>query len=241
MKGDQFVEDLLRLVNRGRAGFQAFAATVDLIGIKDQMVKRKHEARARLDDLQQGLGEALWFFPGGEEYRVCFAGDSVFVVRELEPDADTGSLWASFRGHIYALAGFLDDMDRQIGNPGLRVVVAAGPLFQLSEPDSWKKLPWRRETANWLVLTGATAALSKCTEAEALGSAAGFLTGYCWHEQPTPAGSFLGTRLQKVPLEYAQRPPLYETFYKEMVARADQTATLPGWQANSALHPTGAE
>jgi hypothetical protein len=241
MRGDQFVEAVLRLVDRGREGFQAFAATVDLIGIKDQMVKRKHEARARLDDLQQGFGEALAFFPGGEEYRVCFAGDSVFVVRELEPGADTGSLWASFCGHIYALAGFLDDMDRQIGNPGLRVVVAAGPLFQLTEPDSWKKLPWRRDTANWFVLTGAAAALRKCVKAEALGRAAGFLPGYCWHEQPAPAGSFLGTRLQSVPLEYAQCPALYERFYREMVARADKTATLPGWQANSALQPTGAE
>ncbi len=240
MKGDAF-EDLLRLVNRLRHGFQAFAATVDLIGIKDQMAKRKHEVRSRLDDLQQGFGAALSVFPGAEKYRVCFAGDSVFVVREREPEADTGSLWASFCGHVYALAGFLDDMDRQIGNPGLRVVVAAGPLYQLSEPDSWKKLPWRRETANWFVLTGASAALSKCTEAEALGSAAGFLAGYCWHEQPTPAGLFLGTRLQKVPLEYAPQPSLYEMFYKEMVARADQTATLPRWRANSAPHPTGAD
>jgi hypothetical protein len=64
------------------------------------------------------------------------------------------------------------------------------------------------------------------------------LTGYCWHKQPTPAGSFLGTRLQKVPLEYAQRPALYEAFYKEMVARADQTAALPAWQANRALQAT---
>jgi len=233
MKADQFFEDLLRSVDRCREGFQAFAATVDLVGIKNQMVKRRDEARARLDDLQQGFGEALSLFPGGGEYRVCFGGDSVFVVRELEPDADTGPRWAAFCGHIYALAGFLDDMDRRIGNPGLRVVVSAGPLLQLSEPESWKKLPWKLETANWFVLTGAAAALRKCMEAESLGTAAGFLTGYCWHERPAPTGSFLGTRLQKVSLEYAQQPALYDTFYREMVARADQTAALPGWQTNS--------
>jgi hypothetical protein len=238
IKGDQFVEDVLRLVNRSREGFQAFVATVDLVGFKNQMVERKDEAKARLDDLQQGFGEALLFFPGGEEYRVCFASDSVFIVREAEPGADTGSLWASFCGHIYALAGFLDDMDRQIGNPGLRVVVAAGPLLQLSKPESWKKLPWWPEMTNWFVLTGATDALRKCMEAESRGSAAGFLAGYCWHEQPTSAGSFLGTRLQKVLPEHAQRPALYETFYKEMVARADQTAALPGWQP-STQDPTG--
>jgi hypothetical protein len=45
-------------------------------------------------------------------------------------------------------------MDRQIGNPGLRVVVAAGPLLQVSDPESWKKLPCKLETANWFVLTG---------------------------------------------------------------------------------------
>jgi hypothetical protein len=133
------------------------------------MVKRKDEASARLDDLQQGFGGALSIFPGGEEYRVCFATDEVFVVRELEPGADAGPLWASFCGPIYALAGFLDDMDRQIGNPGLRVVVAAGPLLQVSDPESWKKLPCKLETANWFVLTGAADALRKCMEAESLG------------------------------------------------------------------------
>lgn len=172
MEGDQFAEDMLRLVNRGREGFQAFAATVDLVGIKNQMVKRKDEARARLDDLQQGFGGALSIFPEGEEYRVCFATDEVFVVRELDPGADAGPLWASFCGHIYALAGFLDDRDRQIGNPGLRVVVAAGPLLQVSDPESWKKLPCRLETANWFVLTGASGALQKCMKAESLGKKA---------------------------------------------------------------------
>jgi hypothetical protein len=111
------------------------AASVDLIGMKNLMARRPGEARARLDDLQQGFGEALIFYPGGEAYRVCFAGDSAFVVRELDPDADEGAVWTSFCGHIFALAGFLNDMDRGTGNPGLRVVVAAGPLFQLSKPD----------------------------------------------------------------------------------------------------------
>lgn len=226
----ELLDDLLAVVRRSREGFRAFAASVDLIGMKNLMATRPADARARLDDLQQGFGEALILYPGGEAYRVCFAGDSVFVIRELEPDMDEGTVWGSFCGHMFALAGFLHEMDQGIGNPGLRIVVAAGPLFQLTKPDSWRTLPWSRETTNWFVLTGANVALAKVWEAEKTGRRGGFEPGYCWHEKPGAPGTFLGTALRKIGMEYAQRPALYLDFYQEMVRHADRTAQLERWR-----------
>ena len=52
-------------------------------------------------------------------YRVCFAGDSVFVIREIEPEAQVAPIWASFCGHMFAVAGLIHEMDQAIGNPGL--------------------------------------------------------------------------------------------------------------------------
>jgi hypothetical protein len=220
-------QDILELVRRSRSGFQAFAATVDLLGMKEDMAQRPPEARARLDDLQQGFGEALVFYPGGDAYRVCFATDSLFVVREIEPETKQADLWATFCGHIFELACFIHVMERNIGNPGLRVVIAAGPLFQLQEPESWRKLPCSQETGNWFVLTGASAALKKCIDAEACRSAGGFVGGYCWHEKPDAPGVFLGTSLKQLSPKTYQRPELYAEFYRWMVANADKQAALP--------------
>jgi hypothetical protein len=226
-------DDLLEAVKRGRDGFRAIAASIDLVGMKNLMARRPGEARARLDDLQQGFGEALIFHPGGEAYRVCFAGDSVFVVQELDPDAeaDEGAVWASFCGHIFALGGFLNDMDRGIGNPGLRVFVAAGPLFQLTKPDSWRTLPWSQETANWFVLTGASVALAKVWEAEKAGRGGGFDPGYCWHELLGAPGTFLGTTLRKIGPEYSRQRALYPEVYREMIHNANRKTQIEGWPA----------
>lgn len=223
-------DEFLELIRRGRGGFQAFAATIDLLGIGALMVKRPSEARARLDDLHQGFGESLAFYPGGEVYRVCFAGDSIFIVRELEPHAEAAGPWASFCGHVFALAGFLHDMETNFGNPGLRVVLATGPLFQLREPESWRRLPWSHETQNWFVLTGASVALKKCTDAEAGGKDAGFVGGYCWHDKPGVPGAFLGTSLRRLSPETYGRPGVYPEIYTWMVANADKQSDLSSWK-----------
>jgi hypothetical protein len=226
------LDHLFGAVRRGGDGFRAFAASVDLLGMRDLMTKNRGEARARLDDLQQGFGEALDLYPGGDQYRVCFAGDSVFVIRELDPSADEGVAWASFCGHMFALTGFLHDMERDIGNPGLRVVVAGGPLFQLTQPDIWRVLPWSQETGNWFVLTGASVALAKVWEAERAGRRSGFDGGYCWHEELGAIGAFRGTPLRSVDLVYARQPTVYPVLYQLMIQDADRTARLEGsWLA----------
>lgn len=223
------VAQVPEVAHRSAEGFRALAASVDLMGTSRQMAHNPHEARARLNDLQQGFGEALYFYPGGEVYRVCFAGDSVFVIREIELEAEVAPMWASFCGHMFAVACLIHEMDQKIGNPGLRMIVAAGPLFQLVDPESWKRLPWRDETQNWFVLTGATVALKKCTDAEARGTCGGFLGGYCWHEQPTEPGTFMGTRLETLPNQIARDRSQYVQLYNLMVSKAEQRATLPGW------------
>ncbi|HWX42705.1 MAG TPA: hypothetical protein VN345_16250 [Blastocatellia bacterium] len=80
-------EELLReLIVRGRAGFNAFCATIDLLGMSRMVTDDPTEARTRLDNLQQGFGDGLLLFPGGADYRVCFAADSLFVVKEFTPE-----------------------------------------------------------------------------------------------------------------------------------------------------------
>jgi len=54
----QSTDDFLNLVRRGREGFRAFAASIDLLGMKDLMVKRPHEALAILGDV---LGDVAAF------------------------------------------------------------------------------------------------------------------------------------------------------------------------------------
>lgn len=75
-------------------------------------------------------------------------------------------------------------------------------------------------------------ALAKVWEAEKAGRRGGFDPGYCWHEQPGAPGTFLGTALRKIGLEYARQPALYSDFYREMIRSADRRAQLEGWQAN---------
>ena len=63
-------EELFELIARGRRGFNTFFAIIDLLGIRSMMKSRIDEAHVRLDDLHQGFGDALIFFPGGEDYRL---------------------------------------------------------------------------------------------------------------------------------------------------------------------------
>jgi hypothetical protein len=53
---------------------------IDLLGAARLSLQNRHEAAARLNDLQGGFFDGLIdFFPGGDDYRICYAGDSVFV------------------------------------------------------------------------------------------------------------------------------------------------------------------
>jgi len=214
------------LAARGRPGFNAFCTSIDLCGIKCMMRKNLREARARLDDLQQGFGYALILFPGGEDYRVCFAGDSLFVVKELSPDDDWTKQWPIFCGHLFAMASMLQDMETNIENLGLRAIASYGQLFQLREPDSWREEPVSKYTRNWLVLTGATDALLKSTEAERQGKKSGFLNGYFWHEDPVKEFNYRGTPLCKVPPEQCCQPALYQKFYYDAIQKADKESVL---------------
>lgn len=219
-------DEVFKLVSRSRQGFNAFCATFDLLGIRSMMKNNPDEAKARLNDLQQGFGDALIFFPGGQDYRVCFAADSLFIVKELLPEDNWIEHWPSFNGHLFAIASLLHDLETNIGNPGLRVIISYGHLLQLSEPDSWRDKLISEYTENWLVLTGASDALIKCDEAERLGSKGGFVGGYCWHEEPDKEYSYLGTPLFKMQIEYNQQPNLYPDFYKEIRSKAVKMVKL---------------
>ena len=222
----EFESQIVAEIKRSRRGYGAFAASIDLLATQALMKMNSHEARQRVNDLQQGIGEALQFFPGGELYRVCFTGDSVFVIREIDPDEHTPLLWPVFCGHIYALASFMHDVDKRIGNAGVRAIIAHGPLFQLTDPDSWKRLPWQGQVRNWFVLTGPSIALTKCLNAEKAGRKGGFFSSYCWHERLEKVGTFLGTPLQALPLECAMHPELYAEVHSRMIAAADRSASL---------------
>ncbi len=177
-------------------------------------------------NLQQGFAEVLAFFPGGADYRVCFAGDSVFVVKELVPEAKIEDLWPTFCGHIYCIASFLNDIDRRIGNLGIRVVISYGALLQLYRPDSWRHELFAKFTKNWFVLTGASEAFTKTVKAEGLGKKCAFFNQYCWHEFPNEPDTYHGTPIKKISLELTGLPELYPLFYQEMCSKADRTARL---------------
>jgi len=83
-------QQVFELTKRMMPDFRAFCASVDLLGVEEGIARDPEEAKQRLNDLQQGFGEALIFFPGGEDYRVCFVGDSLFVVKELTPPENDG-------------------------------------------------------------------------------------------------------------------------------------------------------
>ena len=135
-------------------------------------------------------------------------------------------MWPSFCGHIFALASNVQDLDRKIGNPGVRVVISYGRLFQIYQPKSWRRYPIAEYTQNWFVLTGASEALIKCTEVERLGRRNGFQGGYCWHEIPGSERVYLGTPFFVIPLEHDQQPDLYPTFYELLCKRADKRVEL---------------
>jgi hypothetical protein len=226
MTEESFCNKVFDLAARGRPGFNAFCTSIDLYGMKYTMRKNPREARARLDDLQQGFGYALTLFPGGEDYRVCFLGDSLLVVKELSPDDDWTDQWPVFCGHLFAMASILQDMETNIGNPGLRAIASYGRLFQLREPDSWRQEPISKCTRNWLVLTGASDALRKCHDAENQGHKSGFLGGYFWHEDPRTEQNYRGTPLRKIPPDQCCQPALYRSFYYDAIQRAEKESLL---------------
>src|SRR5688500_5436474 len=113
-------EDFLRLIRRGRSGFQSFCAMIDLLGAARLSVQNRHEAAARLNDLQGGFFDGLIdLFAGGDGYRVCYAGDSVFVVEEIDPDSGWRAAWPRFCGHMYAISCLVNSLDTTISNVGL--------------------------------------------------------------------------------------------------------------------------
>ena len=62
-------------------------------------------------------------------YRVCFAGDSVFVIREIEPEAQVAPIWASFCGHMFAVAGLIHEMDEAMARR-----IEIWPVEKLNRP-----------------------------------------------------------------------------------------------------------
>ncbi len=219
-------QQVIELAKRMRSGYSAFCAYIDLLGMKNTMRLDPEEAIHRLDDLQQSFGDALLFYPGGKDYRVCFLADSLLVVKELTPEEKSEDCWPTFCGHIFALSSYVQELELNIGNPGLRVFVSYGQLFQIIEPDSWRQHPISEFTKNWFVLTGASDALIKCTQADKVGHIGGFEGGYCWHEVPDKESVYFGTPFYRIHPTQRLQPNLYPIFYKELCKRACKSVEL---------------
>lgn len=222
-----FGDDVVKLALRRRRGYQSFCAVVDLLGVRAMLKKRPSEAGSRLNDLQKGFGEATFFFPGGSDYRACFVGDSWFVVKEVTPDEQAEELWPAFCGHIYALTSFIYELEKGLGNPGLRVVVAAGPVSQVEEPDEWRYSHIAEETKHWFVLTGADQALVKSERAQRLGKRAGFFGNFFWFEVAGRENLFWGAPFRPFPAEEYQDPTLYPEFFDRLLKNHSAEAALP--------------
>ncbi len=213
-------------LKRTAPGHTAFCATIDLLGSRSMLVNNPDELADRLNELQQGLGPALLKFPGGENYRVCLAGDCIFAVREIGPEQDWKLNWPRFCGHIFALATELQGLERILGNPGIRLILSFGELVPLWDINHWNEKYLAQFTENWFVLTGVSVALNKCFEAEKLGSNGGFDPGYAWHEEMESPCSYNGTNFASIPGINQQGPEQYADIYKSMVAKATRKASL---------------
>lgn len=220
-------QEIIKLGKRMRSGYKAFCAYLDLLGMQKTMKLDPDEAIHRLDDFQQGFGDALLLFPGGEDYRVCFLADSLLVIKEITPEENNEDSWPFFCGHVFALASCVQELEKNIGNPGLRMFVSYGQLYQIVEPNSWHQYPISEFTKTWFVLTGASEALKKCDRADRIGQRGGFEGGYCWHEDPNEEGSYLGTPIYRINPTQMRQPNLYPFFYKELCEKSDKTVRLP--------------
>lgn len=231
MTGDSTERDawnqVIRLVQRKRAGFSSFCASIDLLGIRDMSVRNPAEAGERLNDLQGGLGEATSFFPGGADYRGCFLGDSWFLVREVSPDENISELWPAFCGHLYGLTSMIHELESGLANPGIRVVVAYGSLIPIAEPDMWKYPQIEGDTTHWFVLTGIDNAFIKSEQAQRKGTKGGFSRELFWFEAPGKERVFWGAPFVKIAFEQYRRPELYPRFFEELCERHTHEATLP--------------
>ncbi|MBD3194102.1 MAG: hypothetical protein GF317_03545 [Candidatus Lokiarchaeota archaeon] len=228
-------ENLIKTLERMRPGYRAFCATIDLLGVTKMILKRKSEVYHRLNDLQKVFGDALLFFPGGSDFRVTFLGDSLIIVKELSPELKVKSEWPIFCGHIYAISTILHEIELGFDNPGLRVIISYGKLFQISQPDSWRNELISKFTENWYVLTGACEALAKCHKAEEMGKKGGFIGNYCWHENPEKRLNYLGTKITSIPLANYQQPKLYPNFYLQMCQNSIKDAELKfcSWESEN--------
>src|SRR5690625_3823405 len=141
------------LVDRRRQGYMSCCLNVDLLGVKAMLERDPREAGIRLNALQRGLAEATLFFPGADQYRACFAGDSWFLVREISPEESLSEVWPTFCGHVYVLTSIVQDVETKIGNPGIRAVASYGELVQLESPDEWRHEHIQQDTRNWFALT----------------------------------------------------------------------------------------
>jgi hypothetical protein len=214
---DDFLAGVLRMAVRRRSGFRSLCAAIDLLGMRRMLLTRPEEAASRLNDLQR-IPEALLFFPGGDQYRACFVGDSWFIVREVPPDEDWSTVWPDFCGHVFALASFANELEGGLGNPGLRAVAAHGAVSQVFEPDERMHPELNAQLRNWFVLTGADQALVKCDEALRAGQAQGFKHHAFWHERVDEECVFSGSPLSPVPVSEYGRPELYAELFARMLA-----------------------
>ena len=107
----------------------------------------------------------------------------------------------------------------------MSVRVRLGPPRLL--PESWDDSVAPESTRNWFVLTGASAALVKCTTAERLGSAAGFLPGHFMHEHPDREWRYFCTPIVEVSRDERRDPRLYPSFYERVCENAVREINLP--------------
>jgi len=218
-------DDFKEILDRNRQGYKSMCASIDLLGMKDYLLEEPKEASARLNDLQK-LPEALMFFPGGEQYRACFVGDSWFIVREVEPDADIKKLWPDFCGHMFALASFAHEIEVKIGNPGIRAVAAYGDVSPIIEPQIDLNPELKEQVSNWFSLTGADQAVVKCIKADSLGQDGGFKHKIFWHESLENEFTFLGSHLSPVSSSEYSRYNLYEWIFNQMMSNIVGTTRM---------------
>jgi len=124
MTEDEFWQGMIDIGKRRRAGYKSCCAFIDLLGMTDLILNNIEEAQWRIDALHQGLVNSLDLYPSLNDSRASFFGDSIVILREIEPQEDLSEIYQEFCGYIFCINNIIAKIDSAlgVGYENLRIV-----------------------------------------------------------------------------------------------------------------------
>lgn len=227
MDYDQLINGVCQMAQRKRSGYKSCCALIDLLGMTDLILKDIEEAQRRIDALHEGFVDAQDLYPGLEGCRASFFGDTVVVLKELEPEENLEEFYRKFCGYIFCLSNLIKWMEHEFDDPGIRVIVSYGKLIPLTRPNAWHDAHLASVTKEWQVFTGANEAFAKCCKAEEGGSKKGFKKNMFWSEELDNNLDYMGIPFLNLPHHTYRNEAVYEQVYRQIINKqCTEKATL---------------